>query len=140
MALTSVALPAVPDQSATRAGQLNAFLAPNLTTLPLLNAVLQPRVGAGFLLARPQRWGWAFGADFIWNAARDLDHARFPGRIALGYEFDHASLPARNSVVVKFGFDSWHTRVPVVPQLRPTGRHFWQRQQSQQQKQQRLAQ
>jgi hypothetical protein len=96
-----------------RSIQLEGLFAPNIVVLPMLNATLQGRVGVGVLpLAPEQKWATISGASLAWNIGHDFGrHYVYSWRVALGYDYDTAGLPAFHNVNLKLGFNSWRGRV-----------------------------
>ena len=103
--------------SLAEALQLEALLAPNLLTIPMVNATLQARVGLSALpFAAERRWGVVSGADLAWNIGSDFG-TRYSHtiRLALGYQYATSALPAYHTLSVKMGFNSWQGRVIKAP-------------------------
>ena len=97
--------------------QVQALFAPTLLTIPMVNAMLQGRLGFGVLpFGAPRHWGVVSGADLAWNVGPDFG-TRYSHtlRLALGYEYDTSALPAFHTVSVKLGFNSWQGRVIKLP-------------------------
>ena len=103
--------------SLAEALQLEALLAPNLLSIPMVNATLQARVGLSALpFAAERRWGLVSGADLAWNIGPDFGtHYSHTIRLALGYQYNTSALPAYHTLSVKMGFNSWQGRVIKAP-------------------------
>lgn len=94
---------------ASHAAQFNALYTPNLTAFPVINAVVQGRVGTGVVLTSDAPlFGLVWGVDFAWNTGRE--DARRPGRFVLGYEHNGGNLPMPDVFSLKFGLNTWGTR------------------------------
>ena len=97
--------------------QIEVLFAPNLLSIPMVNATLQARVGLSALpFAAHRRWGVVSGADLAWNLGPDFG-TRYSHtlRLALGYEYDTSALPAYHTLSFKVGFNSWQGRVIKAP-------------------------
>ena len=97
--------------------QVEVLFAPNLLSIPMVNATLQARVGLGALpFASNQRWAVVSGADLAWNLGPDFGtHYSHTLRLALGYAYDTSALPAYHTLSFKVGFNSWQGRVIKAP-------------------------
>ena len=108
-------LTAINNSSATFKNNLNIKgFAKTVLSLPLLPTDLEPFFGAGlFPLAGSRHFGALYGIDGAFNLGNDwgIDKITTSLRIAIGFEHDFSGIPAKNSLTLKIGINSWQGRV-----------------------------
>ena len=86
--------------------------------LPLINASLDPHGGVSvYPAASSTHFSPHAGVDLVWNPGNDWffinSHARTL-RLTLGYEYDPWNVFLQNSIKIKIGYNTWHSRI-VIP-------------------------
>ena len=83
--------------------------------LPLLNASFDPHGGISvYPAASATHFSPHAGVDLVWNPGNDWyfinSHARTI-RLTLGYEYDPWNVFLQNSIKLKIGYNTWHSRI-----------------------------
>jgi len=110
-----------PGATFASALRLKGFLSFSFA-LPLINASLDPHGGVSvYPAASATHFSPHAGFDLVWNIGSDWyvvnGHPRTL-RFTLGYEYDPWNTLLTNSIKLKLGYNTWHSKIVVPKRLR----------------------
>jgi len=83
-------------------------------SIPLLPTDLEPYAGAGLMpFSGAKHFNAVYGVDGAINLGNDwgIGNTTTTVRLIIGFEHDFSGIPAKNSVTLKIGFNTWQGRV-----------------------------